>query len=124
MHVEPRQSRLLAAFFYAMAAVASAVSLWLVLSIAFSFDAENRDRLLIGMRPMLIVWVFVCCSGIVFAVLALRFATLNVLLHRTMLAASCVVAVVAGLWLEWWQSLYFVLPALLLGLAFRGAVHA
>jgi hypothetical protein len=43
--------------------------------------------------------------------------------RRATLVTSCVVAAVAGFWLEWWQSLYFLVPAVLLALAFRRAAN-
>jgi hypothetical protein len=124
MHFEPRQSRALAAFLYGVAVVVAAASFWFVLSSAFELDPANRNRVLIEMRPVLFTWVVVCCAGVLFSVLSLRFATLSVTLQRGMLAASLVVAAAAGVWLEWWHSLYFLLPALVLALAYREAVHA
>jgi hypothetical protein len=124
MHFDPNRIRVVAALLYAAGAAFSLASLWLVLSEAFGFDEANRDFLLLEMRPVLLTWLLVCGAGAVFAVLAFRFATLSASNRRAMLATSCVVAAVAGFWLEWWQSLYFLVPAVLLGLAFRGAAHA
>ena len=124
MHFEPRQSRVIAAFVYGIAAVYSVASLWLVLSSALSLDDANRNAVLSDMRALLTVWALVCGLGIIFAVLALRFNRLSVTHQRVTLVASCGVALVAGLWLEWWQSLYFLFPAAVLALAFRGTVHA
>jgi hypothetical protein len=124
MHFEPRQSSVLAAVVYSAAAILSAASLWFVLSSAFSFDDAIRNALLSGMRSLLVGWAFVCALGIIFAGLALRFVRLSIPLQRATLLASCGAAVVAGMWLEWWQSLYFLFPALVLALAFRGTAHA
>ena len=124
MHFDPRQSRVIAAFVYGIAALYSAVSLWLVLSSALTLDDENRIAVLSGLRSLLTVWALVCGLGIIFAILALRFARLSVTHQRAMLVASCCVALVAGLWLEWWQSLYFLFPAVVLVFAFRETVHA
>src|SRR5450432_3962020 len=124
MHFEPRQTSIVAAVVYAAAAVLSAVSLWFVVSSALSLDDANRNAVVSEMRSLLVGWALVCGSGVVFAVLALRFAHLSIPLQRAILFASCGVAVVAGVLLEWWHSLYFLFPALILAFAFRGAVHA
>lgn len=124
MRFEARRIRVVAALLYAAGAAFSLASLWLVLSEAFGFDDANRDFLLLEMRPVLLTWLLVCGAGAVFAVLALRFGSLSLSTRRGMLATSCVVAVVAGFWLEWWQSLYFLVPVVLLALAFRGAARA
>ena len=125
MHFAPRQARLLAALVYGCAAAAAGISLWIVLSSAFSIlDAENRARLLVEARPTIVTWATVACFGTLFAVLSMRFDTLGLTGRRAMLATSVLVAVVAGVWLEWWQSLYFVLPVFLLALAYLKVVHA
>ena len=124
MRFDPRHIRAIAALLYAVAAVLSAVSLWSVVSEALGFDEVNRDFLLLEMRPVLLVWLLVCCAGILFAVLSLRYSALSVPRRRAMLAASCSVAVIAGFWLEWWQSLYFLCPVFLLAFAFRQATRA
>src|SRR5215467_11274275 len=103
MRIEPHRIRVVAALLYAAGAAFSLASLWLVLSEAFGFDEANRDFLLLEMRPVLLTWLLVCGAGAAFAVLALRFATLSSSARRAMLVTSCVVAAVAGFWLEWWQ---------------------
>ena len=123
MQFEPHRIRVVAALLYAAGGAFSFASLWLVLSEAFGFDEANRDFLLLEMRPVLLTWLLVCGAGAVFAVLAFRFATLSASARRATLVTSCVVAAVAGFWLEWWQSLYFLVPAVLLALAFRRAAN-
>jgi hypothetical protein len=124
MHFEPRPSSIAAAIVYGAAAVLSAASLWFVVSGAFRLDDTNRNAVLSDMRTALVVWVLLCGFGITFATLALRFARLSIPLRRVVLFASCGVALIAGAWLEWWQSLYFLFPAVVLALAFREVVHA
>lgn len=123
MRIEPRQSRIVAALVYCVAAAYSAASLWFVLSSAFSLNEANRNALLLQMRSVLIAWLIVCGVGVLFTILALRFANLSVGLRRTILVASCAVAVIAGVCLEWWQSLYFLFPAFALALGSRETVH-
>lgn len=124
MHFEPRPTSVLAAVLYAAAAIFSGVSLGLVVSSALRLDDAIRNAVLSDMRSLLLVWGLVCCFGVVFAVLALRFARLSVSGQRVMLVMSCGIAIVAGVGLEWWQALYFLLPPIVLVLAFPGAVHA
>jgi hypothetical protein len=124
MHLERRQSSIAAAIVYGAAAVYSAASLWFVLSGAFRLDDANRNALLSDGRSTLIVWALVCGFGFVFSALTLRFARLSVPIQRAVIVTSCGVAIIAGVWLEWWQSLYFLFPAIVLAFAFRGAVHA
>jgi hypothetical protein len=124
MHLEPRQSSIIAAIVYGAAAVYSAAGLWFVLSSAFRLDDANRNALLTDAHSMLLAWALVCGMGIFFVIFALRFPRLSISLRRVMLVASCGVALIAGTWLEWWQFLYFLFPALVLAIAFRGPAHA
>ena len=124
MRFEPRPSCIAAAIIYGSAAVYSAASPWFVLSGAFRLDDTNREALLSDARSTLTVWALVCGFGVLFATFSLRFLRLSVQLQRAILVASCGVAIIAGAWLEWWQSWYFLFPAFVLAIAFREAAHA
>ena len=124
MQLEPRPSSIAAALVYGAAAAFCAVSLWVVLTRAYQLDGSDRSTFLSTMQPVLAAWVVIGGFGLAFAICALRFAQLGVPLRRAVLVASCAVAVVAGVWLEWWQSLSFLFPAFVLAVAFRGVAHA
>ena len=124
MHLKPKSTSIAAAVVYIAIALFCGVSLWLVLSAALALDNANRDAVVSEMLPTLWAWVVVCVLGAMFAVLSLRFGRFSTSAQRFVLVASCIVGGIVGIWLEWWQSLYFVLPAVALAFAFRGVAHA
>ncbi len=124
MQFEPKSSAIAAALVYAAAAAFSVGSLWLVMSSAYDLDIPNRNLVLTQLRFRLFAWGLLGVAGVAFAVIAMRFSRLSIAVRRTSLVGSCALALAAGLLLEWWQSLYFLFPALLLAFAFREAAHA
>jgi hypothetical protein len=124
MPIQPKSTSIAAAVVYVAIALFCGASAWLVLAAALPLDNANRDAVVSEMLPTLWAWVVVCVLGVLFAVIALRFGRFSISAQRFVLVASCIVGGVVGIWLEWWQALYFVLPAVALAFAFRGVPHA
>ena len=123
MNLERRPTGIIAALVYASGALFSVVSIGFVLYGAFGLDAANRDTLFTELRLSLLMWTLITLSGAFFAVVSLKFGQLSVVVSRAILAASCAIGLLAGAQLEWWQSLYFLFPPIILLLAFREEVH-
>jgi hypothetical protein len=119
MNSDQRITSITAAVLYASAALVSCVSLWFVVPAALALKELGRPDLVAEIQPALFVWALVVVSGAVLSVLSLKFERLSNVVRYLTLLGSCVVALISGIVLGWWQSFYFFFPPLALVFVFR-----
>jgi hypothetical protein len=96
----------------------------MLLSPVSAMGADDRTPFLREAREAIVYWSLFFIAGFGLAVLALLFGRFGVLAQRASLAGFVLVGLAVGSVSEWWTSLYFFVPAILLFMAHRRAAHA
>src|SRR6266567_2530908 len=116
--------RALAILLYIFAGLYFGVHFVMVASGAGGLGPANQRALLDEAQWLLSLWASLVIAAVALSICAWRFEGLSRPFQRGVVVISCIVGVLAAVGFEWWNALYFLLPAYVLAMSSRSQSHA
>ena len=116
--------RALAILLYIFAGLYFGVHFVMVASGAGGLGPANRRALLDEAQWLLSLWASLVIAAVALSICVWRFEGFGRPFQRSVVVISCIVGVVAAVGFEWWNALYFLLPAYVLAMSSRSQSHA